>query len=50
MKPRVRVFDYIWDGVVYFEWPGHGCWRVDDLSVPDWKFIQDNCWVPFVGF
>lgn len=51
MKPRIRVFDYIWEGVTYFEWPGKGCWRVDDdCPVTSWKSIEDHCWVPWVGF
>ena len=50
MKPRVKVFDYIWPSSTYFYWPGHGCWRVDDFPVPSWNYVQDNCYVPWVGF
>lgn len=52
MKPRIRVIDYIWEGVTYFEWPGVGCWRIDneDCLLTSWKSIQDCCWVPWVGF
>lgn len=54
MKPRVKVYDYIWEGVTYFEcfeWPHKGCWRVDnDCPMTDWQAIMRHCWVPWVGF
>lgn len=51
MKPRVRVYSNVWEGVTYFHWDGRGTWRINNEDPPtNWQVLQEYYQVPWVGF